>query len=332
MPYLLNNVLFSPEYMPDQFRYWEQVLAMRSMDWDSMDHSLTVSFSSSLLALLPLPLVETISSLGFFDKFLYIGGLMVMLRRGIISHAVLLFLLCYPSLVLYSSLSLRDTLVTGFMLASFLLAIERRPGWALLMLMPLWLIKFQNMLIMLVFLGVYVVYDVSRRGLSTKRFCWLLVGLVASVLIIYPLAVEPDQLLPRGHVHRGWRQEGGCRDHPGLRRLRGHGHPGGAVLPDQTAALGGGQPAAADRGRRELLVVVFLVWLTLQCWQVQREKTLFWLLYLIGAFTIYGLVVFNYGTAVRYRFPFLVIYVVCLAYDTGLIRRWQQERRPALLD
>ena len=275
VPYLLNNVLFDAEYMPDQFRYWEQVLAMRSMDWGAMDHSLTVSVSSGFLALLPLPLAETITSLGFFNKFLYIGALMVLIRRGIISHAVLLFVLCYPSLVLYSSLSLRDTLVTGFMLGSFLLAIERRPMWALIFLLPLWIIKFQNALIMLIFLGIYLLYDVSRQGLSTKRFCWLLVGLAASVAIGFAVVL--------------WSGE-------------------------------------------NLLVVAFLVWLTLKCWQVQREKTLFWLLYLIGAFTIYGLVVFNYGTAVRYRFPFLVIYVVCMAHDTGLVRLWQQQRRPALLD
>ncbi|MDH2421658.1 hypothetical protein [Cobetia amphilecti] len=332
VPYLLNNVLFSPEYMPDQFRYWKQVMAFRAMDWDTIDHALTVSSSSGLLALLPLPLVETISSLGFFNKFLYIGGLMVMLRRGIISHAVLLFLLCYPSLVLYSSLSLRDTLVTGFMLTSFLLAIERRPGWALLMLMPLWLIKFQNMLIMLVFLSVYVVYDVSRRGLSTKRFCWLLVGLVASVMIIYPLAVDQINFFRAAmYIEDGGKKED-------IEIIQGFGDflvtgiQGALYFLIKPLPWEAANALQLIQAGENLLVVAFLVWLTLKCWQVQREKTLFWLLYLIGAFTIYGLVVFNYGTAVRYRFPFLVIYVVCMAHDTGVVRLWQQQRRPALLD
>lgn len=332
VPYLLNNVLFDANYMPDQFRYWQQVMAMRSMDWDALDRSLTVSFSSGLLALLPLPLVETISSLGFFNKFLYIGGLMIMIRRGIISHAVLLFLLCYPSLVLYSSLSLRDTLVTGIMLASFLLAIDRRPGWALLLLAPLWIIKFQNMLIMLIFLGIYLIYDVSRRGLSGKRFCWLLAGLCASVLVIYPLAVDQINFFRAAmYIEDGGKIED-------VQIIQGFGDfvitgVQGALyflikpMPWEAANL-----LQLIQSGENILVVAFLVWLTVKCWQVQREKTLFWLLYLIGAFTIYGLVVFNYGTAVRYRFPFLVIYVVCMAYDTGLVTRWQQERRPSLLD
>ncbi|HAR08647.1 MAG: hypothetical protein CL810_13550 [Cobetia sp.] len=332
VPYLLNNVLFDAEYMPDQFRYWEQVLAMRSMDWGAMDHSLTVSVSSGFLALLPLPLAETITSLGFFNKFLYIGALMVLIRRGIISHAVLLFVLCYPSLVLYSSLSLRDTLVTGFMLGSFLLAIERRPIWALIFLLPLWIIKFQNALIMLIFLGIYLLYDVSRQGLSTKRFCWLLVGLAASVLVIYPLAVDQINFF-RAAMYL---EDGGKIED--VEVIQGFGDfvvtgiQGALYFLIKPLPWEAANALQLIQSGENLLVVAFLVWLTLKCWQVQREKTLFWLLYLIGAFTIYGLVVFNYGTAVRYRFPFLVIYVVCMAHDTGLVRLWQQQRRPALLD
>ena len=43
-----------------------------------------------------------------------------------------------------------------------------------------------------------------------------------------------------------------------------------------------------------------------------------WLVYIVAAFSIYGLVVFNFGTAVRYKFPFILILVVGMAYELYL--------------
>ena len=42
------------------------------------------------------------------------------------------------------------------------------------------------------------------------------------------------------------------------------------------------------------------------------------LVYIVAAFGIYGLVVFNFGTAVRYKFPFIIIAVVGMAYELYL--------------
>ena len=40
-----------------------------------------------------------------------------------------------------------------------------------------------------------------------------------------------------------------------------------------------------------------------------------WILFLVTTFTIHGLVVFNEGTAARFRYPFIVIFVIGLAYE-----------------
>ena len=41
-------------------------------------------------------------------------------------------------------------------------------------------------------------------------------------------------------------------------------------------------------------------------------------MYLFAALSIYGLVVYNFGTAVRYKFPFIVIVIVGMAYELYL--------------
>ena len=51
---------------------------------------------------------------------------------------------------------------------------------------------------------------------------------------------------------------------------------------------------------------------------LDKKIALKWLVYLIAAFSIYGLVVFNFGTAVRYKFPFILIVIIGMAYELCL--------------
>ena len=63
---------------------------------------------------------------------------------------------------------------------------------------------------------------------------------------------------------------------------------------------------------------VFLGFMFLRTYRYDRQIVLKWLVYLIAALGIYGLVVYNFGTAVRYKFPFIVIVIVGMAYELYL--------------
>ena len=52
--------------------------------------------------------------------------------------------------------------------------------------------------------------------------------------------------------------------------------------------------------------------------RVDKKIAIKWLVYIVAAFSIYGLVVFNFGTAVRYKFPFILIVVIGIAYELYL--------------
>jgi hypothetical protein len=64
-----------------------------------------------------------------------------------------------------------------------------------------------------------------------------------------------------------------------------------------------------------ILVLIFLCFMFLRTSRYDRQITFKWLIYLFAAFGIYGLVVYNFGTAVRYKFPFIVIVIVGMAYE-----------------
>ena len=119
-PFFLNEVLFPASYMPDQFQYYNVSKGIRSFALDSFSESPTVENASWMLALIPLPYIETIQSLGFFNRFMVTVLIIWLYSSKNIRGWPLLFMVFYPSLLLYSSLTLRDTLVLIFMILSII--------------------------------------------------------------------------------------------------------------------------------------------------------------------------------------------------------------------
>ena len=74
--------------------------------------------SNMMLAFIPLPYVETFQSLGFFNRLLATIITIWLYASKNLRGWPLLFLLFYPSFILYSSLALRDTLIFLFMIMS----------------------------------------------------------------------------------------------------------------------------------------------------------------------------------------------------------------------
>ena len=74
LPFVLNDVLFSASYMPDQFRYWRGVNSIRNGDislFEALSDPGNVLQASALLSLIPLPKPISIISLGFYNTFIY---------------------------------------------------------------------------------------------------------------------------------------------------------------------------------------------------------------------------------------------------------------------
>ena len=67
-----------------------------------------------------------------------------------------------------------------------------------------------------------------------------------------------------------------------------------------------------------ILIFIFLGYMFIKTSRFDKQIAFKWFVYLFAALSIYGLVVFNFGTAVRYKFPFIVIVIVGMAYELYL--------------
>ena len=315
-PFFLNYVLFPPGYMPDQWQYYNFVQNIRSFGLNDLAESIPVEVSGWMFSFIPLPYVETIQSLGFFNRFIATLLTIWLYASKNLRGWPLLFIIFYPSLLLYSSLSLRDTLVMLFMVLSVILFVENKKSLAIVVSLPLLFIKFQNFFLMIVFFLAHLYF--SRDSIIYRyRHLFLLVVIAA----ITPFLMTIIEILDYSRLNM-FIEDGGSRDSYVHMKTIGD----FIIIALQSAPyfLVKPLPWEADsflqfvQSFENIFIFIFLAYMFFRTSRFDRQIALKWLVYLIAALSIYGLVVFNFGTAVRYKFPFIVIVIVGMAYELYL--------------
>lgn len=315
LPFVTNGVLFDPLYMPDQYVYFGLVKDIRNFDLTNFaDKSPTVSSAAAILSVVPVPFIESVRSIGIINRFLYVIFLFYMLKRGFLNRFALYFYLLYPSLLLYSSLSLRDMLIAIFMVLGFIYIINRRVFISFIVSMPLLLIKPQNFAIQLFFLLCYMIF--SEWGCIFKKPKLVLMFIaVSSMIVAFFLNLEYLQYY-RAAMYA---EDGGdpmlIEDIGTGLGLLTNGISSGLYFLLKPFPWEAINLLQLIQSVETLFVTFFLFWVTAKCYFSNRSKTIFWVFFLLVSSTIYGLVVFNYGTASRYRFPLVLTFVVVMTYE-----------------
>lgn len=311
-PFFLNDFLFSASYMPDQFAYYSRVQQIRSFDYDFLGN-FKLFFSSSMLAAIPVPYVETIKSLGFSNRLLATALTIWLYSSKNLRGWPLLFLIFYPSFLLYSSLSLRDTLVFSFMIISVILFIENKRLLALLIAAPLFYIKFQNFFLLIVFFVIHLYY---AKGSLFHRYRYLFFFFVVGALA--PFIMEIIELLDF-YRRALYIEDGGFSDsYVSVSTIQDF-----FVLSLQSGPYFLMKPFPWEainflqfiQSIENIFIFMFLSFMLIKCAKIDKNITFKWLVYLIAALSIYGLVVFNFGSGVRYKFPFILVVVVGMCYE-----------------
>lgn len=159
-PLVFNYFLFLPGLFGDQFQYAAEVMSQKTgrgnvSDVGSFlgDDSISaVSLSTKILGVVPLPNYMTVTSLAFANKlFLFITFLWFKKFFNNENEVLVYFLI--PSLVLYSSLALRDTLIIVLSIVFIINLLRGKFLIPVLILFPLFILKIQ----MFAILGLYLI-------------------------------------------------------------------------------------------------------------------------------------------------------------------------------
>ena len=316
-PFFLNDFLFPASYMPDQFKYFEATQRLRDLNFEPIyNNNLKLSISNWIFATIPLPYVETIKSLGFFNRLVATVLIIWLYSSKNLRGWPLLFAIFYPSFLLYSSLALRDTLVLTFMILSIIFYIEKRMLLAIIVSLPLAIIKFQNFFLIIIF---FAIHSYFTRGSTIYRYRHLLLVTILAVLAPFILTIIE---LVDFYRRALFVEDGGL--YSSYVHIRTFGEFFFASLQSAPYFLMKPLPWEVDsflqfiQSIENFMILIFLIFIFFKASKVDKNIALKWFLYLIAAFSVYGLVIFNYGTAVRYKFPFVLIIVIGIAYELYL--------------
>jgi hypothetical protein len=158
-PLFFNEVLFHWALFPDQSKYLTFANQFRhgmfefgKFSFD--DPFLTVKVASLFFAMFPVLTFSSVNSIAFINKIIVVY-LFIFFKNKKVNKIVLFSLIFLPSVILYSSLSLRDILIMALMLLGTYNYFEKKHYSFILIILFLSLIKFYNSILLLIILVSY---------------------------------------------------------------------------------------------------------------------------------------------------------------------------------
>ena len=326
--FLLNDILFDPSYWIDQYNYLNVARDIRagniSLQGVSVGGASRILLPSFVFAFSPIPFINSVQSIAMINFLFYLLSFVYLRKKRISSNSIDFFFLLYPSFLLYSSLALRETLIVFFMILSFyFILVEEKRLPAFLFLLPLVIIKIQNFLIVIL---TYFVYMFLRKG-SIKKY---LIFFGSGLLIVF-FGDRVPQInfffekinwyrynLIAENFNYNWDFMANYDYEPftvGFSMiplvLKSFVYMILKPLPWEVTNL-----VQMMQSIENIFFVTFIVWLLRKKVYslIIKQKLIFLNILLVLSMTVYGLVTFNFGTAARFRFPFIVVYLVYYLY------------------
>ncbi|MDB4210522.1 hypothetical protein N9774_02350 [Gammaproteobacteria bacterium] len=181
-PLIVNYFIISPWLFGDQFQYAGEVMSQKAtstslgnLNASRYSEVNAISITAKILGVIPLPNYMTVTSLAFTNKFLLFVTFLWFKRFFSNENEVLLYFFL-PSLILYSSMSLRDTLVIVLSVLFIINLIRDRYVFAAVFMLPLFYLKLQ----MFSFLLLYLI---ARLFFRAHKNYYLLILFVIGVII-----------------------------------------------------------------------------------------------------------------------------------------------------
>lgn len=310
MVFLTNDVLFPVSYMPDQLGYLNCASMRRGGDptWCMALAGKNVLNASWFFAYFPLPFIVSVRSTSLMNVVLITLLFVYLDRRGFFSERAQLFYLFYPSFVLYAAIGGRDVLIMFCMFMAVYNLIERRNVIiGLCWILPLFMIKLQNAFMVIVPFAMHMVAGKSR----SRMILAISLGAVFALAMLLGAGYLADLNKYRTSFYA---EDGGVGEVPLL--------SSGVMLPIELLAGAFGvllMPFPWQAGKAfqmiQSLENLVMMWLMISYWRRpaksgMENEFMNLKIFLVSSMMIYGAVVFNYGTAARYRFPFVLLFIL----------------------
>jgi hypothetical protein len=336
-PFFFNNILFDWTRFYDQSQYLfnakesrNYILQLVNFSEDSYSYDFnnfnTVFFVSILFSMM-LPFnLETINSIAFCSKALFIWSLIYINYKEKIPLILKIFFLFCPSVILFSSLSLKDLLVTTIMIMSFYFLYQNKIYKILIgviLLFYLYIIKFQNFFLVVFAFTFYFLFIYIKKN---PKYLFLGFIFIPIILFFQGESILEEIFYKINKYRLGFFVEefGQYKNLAAdfIYKQEYQLYLNWDLIPK---VLNGFFtflfliPEANNdyyfiffANIKFIVNVIFLTIFFFSSYKKNPANTIFWGVNLLFSMLLYSLFVFNKMTIFRYEFPLILFYLFCL--------------------
>lgn len=311
-PLLINGPIIDITYMPDQNHYFHSVSSLRDFAFTYLEKEPPkIVYTAYIYSLLPLPFVMNVVSIAFFNKIIFSWMIIWLFRNKVINSFMAILIILFPSMILYSSLALREIMILAFMLISGVYLVQRKLILYALFSLPLFFIKIQNfyLLSLVSLLHVLLFSSYSYKRLLVPIyfiigffFVYLFIDDFINLVNFYgeAFAIESSQI---------YKQLEGVEE----LFFKYLSHTGVFII----------RPLISDFSLNFTLfsfiegiaVLFFIIYIVLKFYKSSKSRLFFWICSFSAIGGLHSMILFNDGTFVRYKFTFVVYFIVIMLYD-----------------
>lgn len=318
-PFFVNDFLFPWEFMYDQVRYVKATGYLRNFDFSSAEFEFgrigsTVRVASYIYFLVPIPFIIHISSLAFANKLIYVSFYVYLNHKKYLDKYINYFYLLFPSLVFYTSLSLRDTLVFIFSCLCIVSYLNKKYFSTLIVLILVLINRdVMGIMILIVITMHYVFFENKIYKIPIILF-YIFFGLI--VFLVFG-----DKIFSYMNFYRyGLYFDGGIPREL-VPVINGKYH---LILEIFKNSLNSFFIPSFDQlvnSQRivqfveNIFLFIFTILFSLVCLKKNIMRSLFWITFFIISLSFFSVMVENPGTFVRYKFSLVMFFLTALSLD-----------------
>jgi hypothetical protein len=194
-PLLINDFLISWTMFPDQSKYAQAVYLFRNFEYKILfekkilsleNQYFSANLASFILSLFPIPFITTIKSIGIINRGIISLLILFFVKKKACPSFFIYLLLFTPSIIFYSSLSLRETLVLSISLVYFYFFFKKNYIYSTLYMSIILLIKYSLGIIYFSISILYYVFFIINVRSITKL---IIILLLTILFFIYQEAI-----------------------------------------------------------------------------------------------------------------------------------------------
>jgi len=191
-PFFINHIFMEWWFMPDQTKYIRGAQKVRELNLEIFNRidevgKFTIIFPSIIFGLFPIPFIETINSIGFINKCLLGITTIYLFHKKVINKIAFFFINIWPSIFLYSSISLKDNLSLIFSILFMYFLHKGNYLLSLILIILIFPIKIINAFL---YIFIFLTYFIFFGEDKVRKF-----NLFLLIILILFIAINLDYFL-----------------------------------------------------------------------------------------------------------------------------------------